>query len=194
MISSADQLRSEPTSRATDSEKPFEMLVTRYHRQVLAYAMALVREPAIAEDLAQDAFVSAWEKFDEYDQKLDFGKWVRGILARKYRNLMRKKREQILEPEIIEAIDAEHNTWDQSNGDLMDILAACMRLLSEPIRWTVDLHYIKNQDCSEISRLSGELEPTIRKRLQLARKALAKCIERKIAAATMLQRGSDQPK
>ena len=52
-------------SRAGDLES-FNALVEMYQNQVYGVALRMVRDAALAEDLAQDAFISAFRNLNQY--------------------------------------------------------------------------------------------------------------------------------
>ena len=48
-------------------DRAFEILVREHHRRLLAYALAMVESRATAEDVVQDAFVTAYRKLRTFD-------------------------------------------------------------------------------------------------------------------------------
>lgn len=68
--------------RAGDQSK-FEALLERHFRLVYLIALARLRSPEIAEDLAQEVFLRAYLHLGELAEPAQFGPWV----ARVARNL-----------------------------------------------------------------------------------------------------------
>lgn len=108
------------------SADDFSRLV-RLHQQALrAFLRQLCRNDAQADDLAQDAFVFAWEKIDRFDPARDFRPWLFGIAWRKYRTsrrgwvrlLMRQGR----------AIAAQPQSETPDPGLTLDLTAAAATL------------------------------------------------------------------
>ena len=54
----------------------FEELYRRYHPRIAAYVRRMVRDPARAEDLAQDAFFSALRRMRATDSAIAFKPWI----------------------------------------------------------------------------------------------------------------------
>jgi RNA polymerase sigma factor (sigma-70 family) len=54
----------------------FEELYRRYHPRIAAYVRRMVRDPARAEDLAQDAFFSALRRMRATDSDIAFKPWI----------------------------------------------------------------------------------------------------------------------
>jgi RNA polymerase sigma factor (sigma-70 family) len=60
-----------------DGDDPaFEELYRRYHHRIAAYVRRMVRDPARAEDLAQDAFFSALRRMRATDAQIAFKPWI----------------------------------------------------------------------------------------------------------------------
>jgi RNA polymerase sigma-70 factor, ECF subfamily len=59
----------------------FEEIVKRYQRRVYATAYRIVRRPDLADDVAQDAFLRAYEALDRFDLSRPFGPWICRIAA-----------------------------------------------------------------------------------------------------------------
>jgi RNA polymerase sigma-70 factor, ECF subfamily len=55
------------------------VLVERHQRLVFGVALARCRDPALAEDLTQEAFVAAWRDLDRLRDVERVGSWVAGI-------------------------------------------------------------------------------------------------------------------
>ncbi len=163
--------------------KAFEILVRQHHRRLMAYALSLAAEPSVAEDLVQDALVTAFRKLPEFDASRDFGAWVRGIIRMKHLESSRGHRERALEANVLEALEARHVAWDRAAGDGRDAIEAlqdCLARLTAEMRAAVDGFYVDRRSCTEIAAQQGAGEDVVRKRLQRARESLAECVERNL--------------
>ena len=69
-------------AQAGDTEA-FGELVERNRRAVFRAALAAVRSPTEAEDVAQEAFVTAWQKLDGFRGESQFRTWLLSITWRK---------------------------------------------------------------------------------------------------------------
>ena len=70
-------------SARAGSADAFSRLVAAHQQQLRAFLRRL--SPAEADDLAQDAFVFAWENMARFDPARPFRPWLFGIAWRKYR-------------------------------------------------------------------------------------------------------------
>ena len=76
-------------------QSAYEALVIRYERMVIAYANQIVRSEYMAQDAAQDAFVTAWLKLDTLAAPEKFGSWVARIAKNSAIRMAEKFRDYI---------------------------------------------------------------------------------------------------
>ena len=76
--------------------------VRRFQRRVYGLALTILREPAAAEDAAQEAFLRAWRHAETYDPRR--GRvltWLLGIARNVAIDTVRLKRAEPLDPETL---------------------------------------------------------------------------------------------
>jgi len=79
MRSQGDQVRS-----------AFDLLVLEHHVQVRAFGRSLGVEPEWVDDIAQEAFLTAYREWKTFDSTRGFGKWLRVIAANSVRDELGK--------------------------------------------------------------------------------------------------------
>ncbi len=79
----------------------FDVLVNRYRRAMLTVAQQIVRNPADAEDVVQDAFLRSFEALPQLTDLNRFGAWLHSITRnralRYYKNVSRYQPEEDIE-------------------------------------------------------------------------------------------------
>ncbi|MFA6567939.1 MAG: sigma-70 family RNA polymerase sigma factor [Victivallales bacterium] len=169
--------------------KKFEVLLNRDHKKILAFSFSLVSDIHKARDIAQEAMITAFRKFEEYDESRDFGKWARGIVRMKYLEHFRNNREIPMGEEIIELIDFNYTGWDAAEArvpfreTLFQVLNECVGKLNDEQRAVMEKFYYQRQKTGEIAESENLNESTVRKRLERIRSMLKDCIDEKLAAA-----------
>jgi RNA polymerase sigma-70 factor (ECF subfamily) len=76
--------------------RPFETLVRRYQRKVLANCRYLTRSPNDAEDLAQDVFVKAYFGLQRFESRAKFSTWLQRIKINHCLNFNEKRRGKLM--------------------------------------------------------------------------------------------------
>src|SRR5262245_7398815 len=69
----------------------FRDIVERHERLVFGVAYAIVGDRALAEDVAQDAFIAAWRELDRLDDGERLSSWLAGIARNLARNAVKKR-------------------------------------------------------------------------------------------------------
>ena len=77
---------------ATGERRAFGELVRRHGSVVRALLRRMGAQPAEADDVAQDAFLAAFERMAEFRGEGTFAGWVKRIAARAYLRRLQKER------------------------------------------------------------------------------------------------------
>jgi RNA polymerase sigma-70 factor (ECF subfamily) len=165
-----------------DSRNVFEILVREHADMLLAYIRSMVRDAAAADDIFQETILVAWKRLDDFDRSRPFAPWLRGIAAKCALASFRvgKVRPITSDPAIIETISGSFERLNMIEGDTfserLGKLESCLAKLPEPMRECVKLAYSRGMLLKHIAESTGEMEETIKKRIQRARQALADCM------------------
>ena len=168
-----------PKATVIDS-KAFEILVREHHRRLLAYGISLTKNEVIAEDLVQEAFITAFLKLEKINTPASFPAWMRSIIRNKYYEYCRKNREIPCSKEYIEQICDVHTGWDQqaeAGFDIIQLLHECIDKLPETMRQVIKMFYMDRLAGHIIADMISCQVATVRKRLERARNSLETCIE-----------------
>ena len=76
-------------SQGDQVRSAFDLLVFEHHVQVRAFGRSLGVEPEWVDDIAQEAFLTAYRDWKTFDPR-GFGKWLRGIAANSVRDELGK--------------------------------------------------------------------------------------------------------
>lgn len=155
----------------------FEALVERYQRAVYLTVLGRLGNEAEAQELCQEVFIQAMRKIDQLRDPLSFGGWLRVIANRMAINRAVRTRPMArLDCELAEPRAAEQET------PLEEVLAREQReqvhtgldRLSELDRATLLAFYFRGRSLIEMSNEFRSPVGTIKRRLHVARKRLAK--------------------
>ena len=73
----------------------FAALLRRYQHRLFGLVLMMVREPAGAEEVTQDAFVRAYRHIDQYDRERPFYPWLAAIASRLAQNWLRQRQRNV---------------------------------------------------------------------------------------------------
>ncbi|RZJ45573.1 MAG: sigma-70 family RNA polymerase sigma factor [Brevundimonas sp.] len=117
---------------AAGGRREFGELVRRHGSAVRGLLRRMGAQPSLADDIAQDAFIQAFERCAEFRGEGTFAAWVKRIAARLYIKRVAKEARYVAEVENEETVAAP------DPGGLMDLDEA-LKTLSEPERLCVSL-------------------------------------------------------
>ncbi|MBM7116125.1 sigma-70 family RNA polymerase sigma factor [Archangium primigenium] len=156
----------------------FESLVRGVQRPVYGLALRLLGNEAEASEVAQEAFLRAYQNLNKYDESRPFDLWVMAITRNLCLDLLRRRtkvRTQELEPmkDVLasDEISLEEGAIArQERQSLEEALAT----LSADDREVLALYYVQKRTTKEIAQLLGCAPGTIMARLFRAREKLRK--------------------
>jgi RNA polymerase sigma-70 factor (ECF subfamily) len=166
-------------AQAGDREA-FGALVEQFERTVFAIAMRRLRNYAEAQELTQDVFLQAFTKLAQLRTPECFGAWLRSITNRMAINRAVRRPPAIsTEPLSLEQT-CEAGVSPLSTlleAERADEVHAGLSRLRELDRETLEAFYVKGQSLIEMSDEFDAPIGTIKRRLHVARKRLAKEVE-----------------
>ncbi len=122
---------------AAGDRAAFGELVRRHGGTVRALLRRMGADPALADDLAQDAFIAAFERMRDFRGEGSFAGWVRRIAARLYVKKVRRRLHGAFSAELEEAADLS-GPGEGHAADKIDLDGA-LQALSIPERLCVSL-------------------------------------------------------
>ena len=151
----------------------FGELVRRYQRRAYAIAYRLMRQREDAEDLVQDAFMTALDKLDTFDGARPFGPWLFRILVNRGTSQIRARTVRATE-EIPATVGDESATPDRlaERSETDARVRAAIAGLTDRQQLVVQLYEIDGFSTAEVSEMLEIAEPTVRWTLHAARKRL----------------------
>jgi RNA polymerase sigma-70 factor (ECF subfamily) len=149
----------------------YDYLVSKYMKRVVSIAWGVVRNAADAEDLAQEAFVKAFESISRFKTGEPFGPWIYRIVTNLGLDVM-KHRKRFRHEEITDAAPAERR--DRTDlpaiaNELASRIDQAIETLPEMQRLVARLYLVEELGHSEIAAIMGLSEGTVRSHLSLAR-------------------------
>ena len=148
----------------------FDVFYQREFRSVVGLAYALSGSRLAAEDLAQEAFMTAhqhWEKVGQYESP---GAWVRRVVSNKSVSLYRRK---AAEARALARVKFDRQIplpdLDAHDGEFWQTVRSLPRRQAQAIA----LHYLEDRSVADVAAILGCTESTAKVHLHNGRKSLA---------------------
>jgi len=161
-------------------KEAFGRLFQRYERTVFAIAMRRLGDFNEAQELTQDVFIQVMQKLRQLREPVCFGGWLRSITHRMAINRMvRRRPDRPTEPESLEANCVESVTPLSVvlQSERKSQVRAGLGRLRQLDRETLEAFYVRGQSLLEMSDEFDAPLGTIKRRLHVARRRLAKEVE-----------------
>ncbi|MDB9742017.1 sigma-70 family RNA polymerase sigma factor [Akkermansiaceae bacterium] len=162
-------------------------LVKRYQGSVLSCLAVRLDHKCEAEDIAQEAFIIAFKKIDEFREEEAFGPWIRTITFNLMRNYWRKHKPTLVggAAELDILINEEIGlTYSIDNeNDQLEALKTCLQKLDNQWRELITLRYYEDIPIRELTKKLDLPHSTITMRLHRIREKLYQCIQKQAVSA-----------
>jgi RNA polymerase sigma-70 factor (ECF subfamily) len=162
----------------------YDDLVRRYQERIYATVYHMTSNHEDANDLAQEAFIKAYQALKSFKGGSSFYTWVYRIAVNKTINFLkqRKNRSQMSlddldfnaehDPDLVALISDKTPRREVGLAELQEKLNAAMQRLSEPHRLVVTLHDVQGLPHEEVAKIMDCNVGTVRSRLFYARQQL----------------------
>jgi RNA polymerase sigma-70 factor (ECF subfamily) len=162
----------------------YDELVKRYQERIYATIYHMTSNHEDANDLAQDAFIKAFQALKSFKGGSSFYTWLYRIAVNKTINFLKQRKNRMHmslndldfntenNPDLVALISEKTPRRDAGLNELQEKLNAALLKLSEPHRLVVVLHDVQGQSHDEIAEIMDCNIGTVRSRLFYARQQL----------------------
>jgi len=162
----------------------YDDLVRRYQERIYATVYHMTANHEDANDLAQEAFIKAFQALKSFKGGSSFYTWVYRIAVNKTINFLkqRKNKSQMSlddldfnaehDPDLVALISDRTPRREVGLAELQEKLNIAMQKLSEPHRLVVTLHDVQGLSHEEVAKIMDCNIGTVRSRLFYARQQL----------------------
>jgi RNA polymerase sigma-70 factor (ECF subfamily) len=159
-------------------------LVRRYQERIYATVYHMTSNHEDANDLAQEAFIKAYQALKSFKGGSSFYTWVYRIAVNKTINFLKQRKNKAHmslddldfnaehDPDLVSLISEKTPRREIGLAELQEKLNAAMQKLSEPHRLVVTLHDVQGESHEEIAKIMDCNIGTVRSRLFYARQQL----------------------
>lgn len=160
-------------------EDRLEELMRRHNQRVFRAVRAILGDDHEAEDVAQHAWVRAWEHLDQFEHRARFSTWLVKIAVYEALARARKGRRSVPLPDELPDVEASlplHRTADLeevlSRRRAVELLEAAVDELPERLRSVYVLREVEGMSARETAAALDVSVTAVKVRLHRARRAL----------------------
>jgi len=162
----------------------YDELMRRYQERIYATIYHMTSNHEDANDLAQEAFIKAFQAIRTFKGGSSFYTWVYRIAVNKTINFLKQRKNRTHmslndvdfnaehDPDLVSLVSDKTPRREVNLAELQEKLNAAMQKLSEPHRLVVTLHDVQGLPHDEIAEIMGCNIGTVRSRLFYARQQL----------------------
>jgi RNA polymerase sigma-70 factor (ECF subfamily) len=170
--------------------KEFTGVIRDHHSSLRYFIQGLGVNASWVDDVAQDAFLVAYRRWEEFDAVENPGAWLRAIARNIVLNETAKlnRRQRLLDENLTTLLlEAEHEVPEA--GELADFshrqdaLRQCLSRLTDKARGVIEARYFKDRNSTEIGAEFAMKPVAVRKMLFHARQSLADCLKTRVTDA-----------
>jgi RNA polymerase sigma-70 factor (ECF subfamily) len=152
-------------------QKAFETLVKKYEKPIYNLALRMLKDADDAADVAQSAFVKAYQKLDSFDESREFFSWIYRIAINESINFKKRSKRH---DEYESGVTAVLPNQEAARGadDLRDDVIDAIESLTMDYQMVIVLRHFHDFSYEEMAEVLSIPEKTVKSRLFTARQQL----------------------
>ncbi len=165
----------------------FEILVTEYRDMVYTYCFGILEDAHLAEDIAQEVFLVAQRRIENFQPGASFGAWLRGIARNEIRETRRAaaRRHVVVDSDLVAGMEEVYARLDEKSlGDSwterLELVRKCIAALPGSMRQAMEDIYAAELDLAAAAARVGASTDTFQRNLSRAREKVRACVEAKL--------------
>jgi RNA polymerase sigma-70 factor (ECF subfamily) len=151
--------------------RAFERLYREHVGRVYGLCLRMTRDPAVAEDCAQETFINAWKALARFETRSSLATWLHRI-AVNVALAKRRKATPFVELPVEDDEEAVESDWTLETPLEVNEIEAAIERLPDGARDVLVLHAIYGYSHIEAAEMLGVAEGTCKAQLHRARSLL----------------------
>jgi RNA polymerase sigma-70 factor (ECF subfamily) len=163
----------------------FDLLVLKYEQKIVNLVMRYVRDPELALDISQEAFIKAYRALPRFRGDSAFYTWLYRIAVNTAKNYLAAQRRRPMDIELDMqdpdqyGLHAKLKETDTPEGltisqELQEVLERAIEALPDDLRTAIILRELDGMSYEEIAQTMDYPVGTVRSRIFRARDAIGK--------------------
>lgn len=168
----------------SDDSADFIRLLTDHQIDLQAFILSSLGDHADTLDVLQRTNMVLWKKASQFHRGAPFLPWALKVAKYEILAFMRSRRRDrhVFCPEVVELMVDTAIERSAERSVRSDALRQCIKELPERSREFLRIRYAQEQSVNQISEKTGRSIDAVKSLYHRIRIALARCIDRKVAA------------
>lgn len=156
----------------------YALLVDKYKDRVFSLVLGIVRQRELAEEVAQDIFVKAYQSLGKFRKESGFSTWIYRIAYNTAISEARKKKNLFYSSQLTENMGTNNseNIMERPEEARQKMLERALKELVPEENLLVTLYYFEEKSVEEISRSTGLSQSNVKVKLFRLRNKLKETI------------------
>ena len=150
-----------------------------YYKAMYNASYRIVNDEQEAEDIMQEAFLSAFEKIETYKGEVSFGAWLKKIVINRSLDELKKRKVQFQPVDEIGEISDETDETDMDFENEIREVRKAVEALPEGYRIVLSLYLLEGYDHDEIAQILNITNSTSRSKFKREKKKLLEILKEK---------------
>ena len=161
----------------------FVRLLTVHQVDIHAFIMSSLGDYADTADVLQATNMALWKKADQFIPGSGFVPWSFKVAKFEILAFLRTRRRDrhVFSPELVEMMISVAEERSQTFASRSDALRQCMKKMSEQNREFLRIRYAQDQNIKQIAEKTGRSIESVKSLYHRIRKAIERCVERRMA-------------
>ena len=157
--------------REGDNRAQYE-LYKLYSKAMFNVSMRITNDYTEAEDVLQEAFISAFKNLHTYKGEASFGSWLKKIVVNAAINAIRKRRSELVPMDERTIGEVPEEVYDDDSEWKVEKVRKAIMKLPDGYRVVLTLYLLEGFDHAEIGEILGITESTSKSQYSRAKKKL----------------------
>lgn len=160
-----------------NNKKAQLQLYDMYCKAMYNTAFNFVKDQAVAEDMAQEGFIKAFQNIASFSGEVSFGAWLKRIVINKCLDWLKKRKLTIVSMSNQKVQVADEDNWEVDDNTTIDNIKSAIHQLPEKYKVVVKLFLLEGYDHQEISQILKISEVSSRSQLHRGKNKLKELLK-----------------
>jgi len=163
----------------TEQKEAYTEIVRRYEKKLTRYAMYLLHDSHIADDVVQQSFIKAYINLNGFNIQKSFSSWIYRIVHNEAINVIKKYKKEVHLFETSDFESSQDVVEDYSKKELTQMVKSCLEQMPIEYSEPLTLFSLEEKSYTEISDILRMPVSSVGTRIRRAKQLMKQICQRK---------------